>query len=63
MTELTLWRRSGRTGEGWRQVRSRDPETKFAKIARDLRQGAVELRDRYGNTIEKRFAPRLRTRW
>jgi hypothetical protein len=36
---------------------------KYAKVYRTMRQGTVELLDGKGETIDRAWAPRLRTRW
>lgn len=60
---LVVWRHSGRTDGQWRRVPARDPQAKYERLRRDLRQGTVRLVTESGDIIRETSAPRLRTRW
>jgi hypothetical protein len=36
---------------------------RYVKLYREMRQGMVELMDGDGKTVDRAWAPRLRTRW
>jgi hypothetical protein len=62
----TVMRWSGRDRETPRKVFAGIEEkarAKYAKLYRDMRQGMIELMDGDGKTVDRAWAPRLRTRW
>jgi hypothetical protein len=66
MKRWTVMRWSGRDGDTPRKVFAGTKDkarAKYAKLYRDMRQGTVELMDGEGKTVDRAWAPRLRTRW
>jgi hypothetical protein len=59
-------RHSGRSNGHWRSVYTGPEEKareKFAKIAKDLRQGGVRLHKPDGTIVKHVWGPTLRMRW
>jgi hypothetical protein len=62
----TVMRWSGRDSNAPRKVFSGSEDkarAKYAKLYQAMRQGAVELINGEGKTMDRAWAPGLRTRW